>query len=322
MKSEVNQIFAETLYTYFPDKKSLIQFLTDNLDLSKESIQRRLRNDIPFTFEEICCIVSLLDISVDRLIGLNKTGSAFFDLYMHKSEDPVKIYAETLQINATLLEITKGAKPVNINVILNRLPYGFTLPYENLSKFHYYKWYYHTQVLSTNFKYSDFTIEKDITDAYQKYMDVSNNLEANVTMLMDDNIFLSMVREIDYFVKRGLIKNNEHAALRHELLEIVDLMKGIAKNGNSGTPTEMLMYISAVDLEPCYSHIQYGNKEFIQFWSPTAEAIVSYNPAICSWQKKWIESLKRYATLITKCNEKEAIKYFDNQRKYINNYFR
>jgi len=137
-------------------------------------------------------------------------------------------------------------------------------------------------------------------------------------MLIDDNIFLSLVKELSYFYKRGLIKKHELHTIQGELLEIVDRFEYIAKNGNGGNQAEVSIYISAIDLEPNYSHTEYNDNTYVQFWSPSAEVVTSYNPEICEWQKKWIESLKRYATLITKCNEKEGIRFFDNQRDYIN----
>jgi len=320
MKNERNKILVEAFLECIPETRKLADVLMDILNLNKESVYRRLRSEVPFTFDEICTIAPHLGISLDRIIGLSNKDSAMFDFQMHKSSDPVSIYSEIMNMNLGLLTKVSGAvKKAKVDLVLNRLPYAYTLPYENLAKFYYYKWYYHTQEVPSGFYFKDFSVPQPIKDMYRRYTDENANLGCEITILMDNNLFLSMIKDINYFVNRGLVNDKEQFLMQQELLKVVDLIEGVTKDGTNRGGVIVDTYISAVDLEPSYVYIEYDDKTCVHYWTSSAEIFTSYDPVICERQRVWIQSLKRYTTLITRCNTSQRIEYFDKQRFYIRN---
>lgn len=260
MKGQINQLLIRVLHEYIAGPKELVQFLLDTLDISRESAHRRLRNEIMFTFEEVCKIAQSLALSVDRLIGVNHAGTAFFDLYMHKSSDPIKIFTEILQVNTDLIIKTQHELPLRINIVLNRLPFGFTLVHENLAKFYYYKWLFHIQEPYSYVNFDEFVIPDQILDCYKKYIEASYNIVGDVIILLDENIFISKIKEINYFRRRGLISNDKIYEIRKELLLVVDMLEYMTQHGNYKSQTNISIYLSSVDLEPSYMHMEYGDK--------------------------------------------------------------
>lgn len=319
MKNRKNKILVDALQKHIPETKKLVAYLVDILDLNRESVYRRLRNEIPFTFEEICIIVSKLGISLDHIIGLGYKDSVLFDFQMSKSTDPVNTYLEIMQMNQDLLIKVKEAKTAKVELVLNRLPYAYTLKYENLAKFYYYKWFYHTQNVPSEFYFKDFVVPDKIKEIYNSYLENNIKLDSEITILADNNLFLSMIKDINYYVNRGLISDEEQSLFGQELLQATDYMENIAKTGVNKGGVNVNVYISAVDLEPSYVHIEYDNKACVHYWAASAEILGSYDVEMCRRQKEWIQSLKRYTTLITKCNARQRIEYFDKQRFYIRN---
>jgi len=317
MKNKKNKMLVDALQKHIPETKKLVAYLVDILDLNKESVYRRLRNEIPFTFEEICTIVPKLGISLDHIIGLGYKDSVLFDFQMSKSTDPINTYLEIMQMNLDLLTKVKDAKVAKVELVLNRLPYAYTLHYENLAKFYYYKWFYHTQNVPSDFYFKDFVVPTEIKEIYKNYLDSNIKLDCEITILADNNLFLSMIKDINYYVNRGLITDEEQALFQQELLQATDFMENIAKTGVNKGGVNVNVYISAVDLEPSYVHIEYDNKSCVHYWTASAEILGSYDIEMCRRQKEWIQSLKRYTTLITECNARQRIEYFDKQRFYI-----
>ncbi|NDV95822.1 hypothetical protein D0T84_13005 [Dysgonomonas sp. 521] len=317
MKNKRNKILVDAFLECIPETKRLVGILMDILDLNKESVYRRLRSEVPFTFDEIYIIAHHLGISLDRIIGVGNKETVPFDFHMHKSTDPVSIYSEILNMNLGLFAKVNGASTARVDLILNRLPFAYTLPFENLAKFYYYKWYYHTQNVPSNFYFKDFVVPEQIKEIQKKHVDDNAILGCDITILMDNNLFLSMIKEINYFVNRGLITESEQTQFQRELLQCVDLIENVAKNGVNKGGVTINTYISAVDLEPNYVYIEYDDKACIHYWTSSAEIFSSCDTEMCERQKVWIQSLKRYTTLITRCNAHWRTEYFDKQRMYV-----
>ena len=75
-KVNLNQKIIKEIISKLGDKTILADYLVNLLSISRESCYRRIRNRIPFSFEEISIIASDLDISIDKL--LEKNISCFY----------------------------------------------------------------------------------------------------------------------------------------------------------------------------------------------------------------------------------------------------
>ncbi len=104
---------------------------------------------------------------------------------------------------------------------------------------------------------------------------------------------------------------------REELLQIVDIMSNVVRTGTNACQADIKVYLSNVDIEPSYSYVEYDDTVVFHIWSPAGDIVSSTNPEFCLRQKEWIESLIRYTTLITQCNEIKQLRFFDTQRKLI-----
>lgn len=321
MKNQFNIQFISTLNNYFNNTKSLAKFLMETLELSKESVYRRIRNDVPFTFDEVCLVAQKIGLSIDKLTGGKCSKTVYFELHMPQSTNPADIYLEILQSNIEVLEKINSAQNSTVYSALNRLPFGFVLHSQNLAKFLYFKWLFHTQKGSLNINFQDFEIPKKIYDEYENYLNASESQKGEMNIILDDKVFLYMIKEITYFRKRGVINDETTKNLLEELLQVVDIMEDIVRIGTNKVGGKIRIYLSTIDIEPNYSYAEYDGISLIQFWSPSAELATSYHPEFCAEKKEWISSLIRYTTLITQCNEKQQIEFFTTQRNYIKNFF-
>jgi len=318
MKNKLNKDVVSVLYKHIPQTKELAHYLMDILDLGKESVYRRLRSEVPFTFDEVCVIAMELGISVDCLIGLKNPDCAVFRMHMYKSTEPVEVFLEILKSNTDMIKKLGQAKSLKMCVALNRLPYGITLYQESLAKFYYYKWLFHMQKGDAIGDFSDFKLPDAILDECKRYLYESERLNnCEIDVIVDENVFLYMIKEINYFRKRGLIKDSDMFQLKEDMFRTVDLTENITKKGVSKSGANLRFHLSVIDIEPCYSYIEYDENVCTSFWTSSGEIITSCSPKLCERKKRWIESLKRYTTLITQCNEIHQIEYLNTQRMLI-----
>lgn len=320
MKETLNKDIVRVLYKYIPRSKDLVDSLMDILDLGRESVYRRLRSEVLFSFDEICSIALKLEISIDGLIGLKSPKHAIFNMHMHQETEPMNIYIDILSDNTSTLTKLRNAKYSKIYAVLNRLPYGMALRQEAITKFYYYKWLYHVQKGIMHYDFSEFIVPEAVLNECKRYINEDDLIENNETdIIWDKNIILYVIKDIIYFHKRGLIKDSDISVFQEALLAIVDNIEQISRNGITKKGSTIRFYLSAIDIEPNYSYAEYDGVTFIQLWSPMAESIISYNQCLCVRKKEWIESMKRYATLITQCNEIQRIEFLNNQRTLISN---
>ena len=57
--------------------------------MGKEAIYRRLRGEVPFTFQEAAVISKELGISLDRIAGVSFSNNAMFDINVVDHGEPL-----------------------------------------------------------------------------------------------------------------------------------------------------------------------------------------------------------------------------------------
>lgn len=317
LKDKLNKELTAILHKYFPQTKELANFLIDTLDLSKESAYRRIRNEVYFTFEEVAVLASKLDFSIDKLVGANNK-KAYLNMPLYKTDKPEDMYKEILLSNIQATKRLHEAKQAMQYTVLNRLPYGLIIYSDVISKFYYYKWYLHTHKGKIKTPFSEFEVPHFLTECFKEYAWVSSHTGGKINLILDENIFLYLIKEIEYFKRSDLLNDNDLEIFKEQLLQTVDLTADTVRKGTNECDAEIKVYLSELDIEPNYSYAEYDDNVSFFIWSPAGEIVSSTNTEFCIRQKEWIESLIRHTTLITQCNEIKQLHFFDTQRKYIN----
>jgi len=299
-----------------PEGVRLIPYLMDLLNLGRESIYRRIRNEIPFTFEEIAMVSLSLNLSIDEIIGRDKVKRTSFDVNIYDSSDSMDIYTDFIEHATDITKKVNSAQKSSAVLTVNYLPTQYMIGCDSLSKFFYYRWIYKTQQIPPNLPFSDFHIPQDILTLHKKY---SNNIQKikKTSIIMDSSVVMSIVKEINYYYRRKLLVYEELKPLRNELLYTIDKFESMAQKGVNDKGEEMIFYLSNLDIDTNSSYFEYDGNICTQFWLHTVDPITTHSKVICKNQKERINSLKRYCTLISQCNEIQQADFFNMQRVYI-----
>ena len=317
MNYRLQENFIATIREKIPKGKNLTAYLSEKLVLGRESVYRRLRGEINFTFEEIAAVSLDLGISVDNIIGIKKSENALFNIHMLQKSDYFDIYTNKMSEYGRMFREMGKYPDTQARISINTLPYYFHIRHQNLSRFRIYKWLHQNQKIGTNDKFSEFVLSEKILKTHETFYQDTKRIP-NVTIIMDNNIFWSAAKDIEYFLKRGLLSEDDVKALQAELHEIVDMLEVISTEGVCESGAKISIYVSAVDLEASYLHFEYGDRHFAQVRIFSISAIDSDNEGLCKIQKEWIESLKKYSVLISQSGEIQRFDYLNRQRSYIN----
>lgn len=318
MDDNLSKILISEIRNYLPDGKRLVPFLMETLGLGKESIYRRLRNNISFSLEEIIKLSIRLGFSIDEIIGRNDNKRIFFDLPPNNPENPSTLYSQHLKETVDIVKRMNRSKGSRFISAHNRLPLTLTVHLRNISRFRYFRWLHQNHNIPLNFYFSDIAISPEIHSIY-------NNLYYNfikmeeVNIIMDRNVFISIIEEITYYYKRDIIKKDELILLKDELLQIVDRLEILTEKGINDAGTKINIFVSSFNIESTYGCFEYENNIYTQIWSYIMSPITINKPEICAIQKKRIEAYKKFSILITQCNEIQRSEYLKIQRRLINN---
>jgi len=315
-----NDMLIAKIEGSIPSNIKLVNYLMDSLSLGREAVYRRLRNQVPFTFGEIIKLSSNLGFSLDEIVYQDKNIQVLLELNRDALPDPQKMFIEMLN---TYFELTKKlyeARDKEVNCVVNELWVTVLLKYENIFKFFYYKWLhqFHDGVPTPSF--SEVELPAEVISLKNRFQYYSVQVkDAVASFIFDQDTFLNLIREIRYFYKRQLISDQELSDIRKEFHEILDVFERLAKKGISESGSRSNYYLSQLGIESNSTYVRYDDKVFIYSCLYSMVPVCITDPGLCHMQKKWFDSLRRYCTLISECNELVQEKYINKQREYLDN---
>ena len=316
MNNKIQDVLIAKIRESVSEDTNLTNYLSDILNIGRESVYRRLRGEINFTFEEVAILSDNLGFSIDNMLGVKKGSNALFNIHMLQKIDYIDIYVNKMLDYGKLFRETSAQMTTKARISANTLPYFFHISYEALSKLRIYKWLYQNQKIKPGDKYADFLLPKKVLDAHHTFHQDIQTVP-HITMIMDNNVFWSVTKDIEYFLKRNLLSDDDLLVLKQEMHRMVDILEKMATEEICRNGVEVEMYISAVDLEASYLHYEYGENQFSQVRIYSISAIDSFDPGVCRIQKQWMESQKRYSVLISGSGEMQRFEYMNKQREYI-----
>lgn len=78
------------------------------------------------------------------------------------------------------------------------------------------------------------------------------------------------------------------------------------------------IYLSNIDFESNYVYLSGDGYECAYLDVYQLNSLATTDPVACKMHREWLESLRKYSTLISASGEKERVAYFNKQRVYIN----
>jgi hypothetical protein len=314
---DLNEIIVNTVLKNIPKNIKPVIYLMELLDLSRESVYRRIRKDIPFSMDELTKLALTLNFSLDEIVEGSKRERIFFDLGSKNSNSPIDIFPAIFQEYNSYISNLSKAKNSCVYMALNCIYPLFTVFSPSLFRFHYFKWLIETQDSLPKYYFSDFTLPPESCAMQQKIADEIKNAR-NVTVILSPNISLSIIKDIQYYYQRKLINKESMEILKDDLLKVMDFAENVAKTGKlEGGNSQIDIYISIPYINSNTIYLEYDDISEVHYWIYSTNPMVIRNSELGNIQKKWFLSLKKSSTLITQSNEILQADFFDTQRKFI-----
>jgi hypothetical protein len=319
MDNDTNKAIIDAIIDRIPQNIKPVVYLMDNLDINKDSAYRRIKGSIPFTFSELAKLSNDLGFSLDDIVKNNgkiTRKNTEVRLNQLSSED---LIVEKLDVYYHLKKMyLKDIQEYRSIVSLNKYHIFFILKYDTLFKFYYYSWIYQMSDLPIHFSFSELKIPERITIIRKKLISVAFEYN-NSDLILDPNFFLNLIRDIQYYYKRGLISTNELVLFKDELYDLIAHLEPIFRKGINDAGSNTYSYISTISIDTNIVQMSFKDTITTMTWYNPIYPVFEYEAYENNIYRKWLESLKKFSVLITKSNYGLTADFIKKQQMLINN---
>ncbi|MDR0680546.1 MAG: hypothetical protein LBG15_01660 [Dysgonamonadaceae bacterium] len=299
-----------------PQNSKLVNKLVDILYIEKEAVYRRLRREVPFTFQEIVILSKQLGISLDYIMEIDSHKKRSFQLKLIEYMNPCEIDYSMIQDYVNIIQNSKNKTATETGVVSNILPQTLYSGFKLISKFYIFKWHYHYDYNRIK-PFHEMIVPERISNLFTDNYIESKNI-FDTSYILDSLIIQNLVNDIKYFNSIRLIKKDDVVLIKEELIRFVDYLEAIATDGYfKETKNKVQIYISNINIDTNYTYLNTPNYKLSMIWTFILTSTISMDIKTFNIIKNWFWSIIRNSTLITITGEKERILFFETQRKII-----
>lgn len=318
MLEKSNVALIEAIHAHTPRHSNPASMLMDMLRIGREAAYRRLRGEVPFTFEEACALSAQMHFSLDRVLGSAAGENVSFQLKFLEFDAPLETYNGILERDVAFFREVASDPATEFATASNSLPAEFYCKYENLNRFKLFKWLYQHEAGDPGVAtFEEFRLPEKLLHNSREYVHWAQEA-ATTHLIFDDSNFMHWLNAVNAYRDMQLITRESILVLRSELLEMLDDMEKIATDGEFANGNKVNLFLSDIDLEAGYSYVSTSKYMGVNIGLFSLNGLRTPDPLMFEYVKKWIRTQSRFSTLISRSGELRRIQYFRCQREIVN----
>lgn len=317
--SVLSNKFINALEQKINKRSHLVSFVSETLEIERESASRRLNKSVNFTIEEMGVLALKLGISLDGLLYSNGEHFHFPSFIMHSPMKLESINSLVLKIESDLESLSRIilSEPAEYGAIFNYPPLEFLLQYNYLLKFTYFKWGYYYTSSSCFEDFSTWEIPQKLFVLRERLVNIISKLE-KAFYIWDNCVIWSFVNDIIYFASLGSLKKDDIKHIKAELHNMLYDFEDMLKNNSVWKgPKEIDVYIADVNLGAGFSYLQSENYWCSSFYTYFVGAEFNSDYSTAIQLRNWMNSMKKVCTLISGSGVRERKNFFSQQHRIV-----
>lgn len=298
---------------HVPEGEKLVDFLSRLIFLGKEASYRRIRCEVEFTLSEIVTISKQLNINLTSLIISDGGDKVTFNLRLFEDQNPIDNYIRMLEGNLTIFEGFPNKTDTTYYTVNRTIPYllAFDCPY--LIRLGYLKDQFSGGSLQP-LPLSHIKFPTSLAKAQIKYWSIVKQFQ--LVCILDPNLLTSVINDILFFYKLGLISEGEKMILKEEISSILKTINEVSSTGLfRGKPISF--YVSHVTLDLAHSLIVSKDLEVSMIDLHSPNSLVSFDTKMCESHLKRLYTIKKCSSLISQSGEMDKIVFLNRQREKL-----
>lgn len=322
---EKQKAFLEKIKYLLPSSISYVDALAEILQISTDSVYRRIRGRTALSFEEAAKLCRHYGLSFDSLIECDSGAVTFNHNRVNPEIESFKDYLRSILNDLILLNKAGNA---NIIYIADDIPIFHLFAFPELASFKMYYWM--KSVLNVpeyqNRKYSFENCDGEILEIGKKMLDVYSSVPS--IEIWTEFTVNSLRKQIEYYSEAGLFENSSDAILICD--QASELIRHISNLADRSTKLEdarsknFTLYYSEIEIGNNCILVSFNNMKRVYLTYNTFNKMSTGNEKFCNETSSWISSLIAKSNLISGVSEKQRLQFvrkileeFEDTRKKI-----
>lgn len=208
-------ILIKTIQKTLGQHRSIIEAVSDALDISYDAAHRRISMKSKFSIEETVLLAHHFGFSMDEIFRGNESVMVKKTKDVHNFGDLAKYLESSFQY------LTVHAPNPNTSLYYSAkdIPLFYTINKDLLSKFKLYVWLYLLNLEDMNISFETFQSKAPVVDYSQKLTDLYDNIQVNE--IWNDTTINSILQQVIYFFHAGLLSAENGQLLCENLKELI-----------------------------------------------------------------------------------------------------
>jgi len=317
--------FLAGIKELIPPNTSLVNELSDLLEISMDSAYRRIRGETLLNIDEISILCKQFGLSFDSIAGIQSGMVNFSYLPLEPLAENFTLYHENLLQQISLIATSPRS---HIVYACQDLPLFHHYSFPDLANFKVFYWKRSIMNIPelTNKRFGADTrfaglleTGKSIVKAYSK---------VRSTEIWTDNTVQSTLKQIRFYWESGAFETKEDAlrvcaALHNEIESIQQQAEysskkteiSILKDKNQENPESdknFQLYVSEIELTNNCVLVNMDPTKFVYLGHFSFSTMTTRNELYCSITENWLNNIIRKSTLISGVSEKQRYQFFKN----------
>ncbi len=300
-----------------PQDTSMVDAISEILNVSSDSAYRRIRGETPLVLEEAKLLCDHFHLSLDQLLGIRSGFTLFQTERLHYKNFSFEKYLSSI---LGQLHQLNGFVKKEIIYLSKDLPFFHNFSNEPLFAFHYFFWMKsilrHPDFEDRNFTMDCLTpeIKKLGTDLIQTYNSIPS------TEIWNTECINSIIFQVESYKEAGYFADKKDVLKIYEAVEAIIIhLKSQAENGCKYLPDENLEY-KKNNFKFLYNRVTLGDNTIMGIADNIKTVFLNYDvmnymvtrdEKFCNDTFNDLQALIRRSTLISNSGEKQRNIFFN-----------
>lgn len=313
---EMQNAFFEKIKSSLPKNISLVNDMSDLLEVSTDGSYRRLRGETELTMNEFLKLCKHYRISPESVSISNSNVVSFNYNVLARNEKNFEQY-----LNAILNDLLQVSKIPNSQIIFTAedTPIFHYFNYPNLTAFKLFYWnkaIVNVPSLEGKKFHTDYT-SKELKETAKKIFETY--VQINSVEIWSEHTIVSVIKQIQFFWESGNFQSKEDALLVcDELNQMLNYVENAAEMGskfllskdNLANEGNFTMYHSDVMIGNNVIYVKAGDIKKVYMSYNTFNSMSTSNNGFCQEIEEWIKNLTRKSVLVSGVSEKHRFQFF------------
>lgn len=309
---EKQQQFLEKLKYILPANISFVDSLSDILQLSPDSVYRRIRGETSLTFDEVVKLCGHFRLSFDSLIECDSSAVTFNYNQIYPEVESFKNYLRNILEDLMLIGKIGTGK---IIYVAEDIPLFHLFAYPELASFKMYYWM--KSVLNVpeyqNQKFSFENTDREILEIGEKMREAYLNIPS--VEIWTEYTVNSLRKQIEYYYEAGFFDDSMQADIicnqAAGLLQLVSNLADKSSKLENRAVQNFTLYYSEIEIGNNCILVEVNNMRKVYLTYNTFNKMSTTNEKFCNETSTWINYLTAKSNLISGVSEKQRLQFIN-----------